>query len=66
MMGHREKLKNGLEFDIIFERHILCYLKNIPGIVRFGKRSMNRRTRKQAKKEIRNLIISDETRQSFN
>jgi len=52
MMGHKEKLKSGLEFDVIFEKHILCYLKNRPGVVRFAKRSMNKRIRQKAKIEL--------------
>lgn len=51
MMGHKEKLK-GVEVDVIFKRHVLRYLKNIPGIVRFGKRSINRRNRQQARRNI--------------
>lgn len=58
MMGHKDKLK-GIEIDVVFERHILCYLKNIPGITRFGKRSINRRNRKQAKYSIRKGIEQD-------
>lgn len=51
-MGHKEKLKSGLELDVIYQKHILCYLKNYPGIVRYVKRSMNKRTRQKAKKDL--------------
>lgn len=52
MMGHKEKLKSGLELDVIYQKQILCYLKNYPGIVRYVKRSMNKRTRQKAKKDL--------------
>ncbi|WP_423129723.1 hypothetical protein [Gaoshiqia sp. Z1-71] len=64
MMGHKGKLK-GVEIDVIFERHILCYLKNIPGIVKFGKRSINRRNRRQSKYDIRKETLMNEIKDAI-
>ena len=51
MMGRRQKLISGLEEDIIYGRHIYCYLKNTPSIVKWGKRHLNKRYRREGKKE---------------
>ena len=46
----RSVLKNGMEQDAIYARKIYCYTKNRPNIVKFAKRSINRRIRRQGKK----------------
>lgn len=49
----RSKLKNGLEVDAIYGRRLYCYLKNRPKIVKFAKRCINKRIRKDGKSQIR-------------
>lgn len=43
-------LKSGLEQDAIYARKIYCYTKNRPNIVKFVKRRINKRIRKEGKK----------------
>ena len=40
---------NGLEQDVTYARKILCVLKNNTKLVKFTKRKMNKRFRKQNK-----------------
>ncbi len=53
MMGHREKLKGGDEWDVVSPRarKILCYTSHA-GICKAIKKKMNRRARKNARREI--------------
>lgn len=37
MMGHKDKLKTGMEYDVIFARKKYCYLCNRPDNVKFVK-----------------------------
>ena len=52
MMGHRDKLKSGLEYDVIFARKIYCYLQNNPKMVKFAKNQINRRDRYSIKGKL--------------
>lgn len=51
-MGHREKLKSGDEVDAILARHVYCYLKNRPRLVKLIKRALNKRIRRQSKPQV--------------
>ena len=53
MMGRKQKLVDGLEEDVIYARKIYCYLKNTPSIVKWAKRKLNKRWRREGKKEVR-------------
>jgi hypothetical protein len=56
-MGHHDKMINGLEVDAILARKLYCYLQNNSSLVKFAKRSINKRSRSKAKNEI-NLLTS--------
>lgn len=56
----RSVLKNGLEEDAIYARKIYCYTRNRPNIVRYEKKCINKRIRKEGKKEIKANIIMNE------
>ena len=49
MMGHKDRLKTGMEYDVIFARKIYCYLFNNSKLKRFAKNAINRRARRKAK-----------------
>jgi len=53
MMGHRDRLKTGMEYDVIFARRIYCYLFNNSKLKRFVKNAINRRNRRKAKLELK-------------
>ena len=48
-MGHKDRLKIGMEYDVIFARKIYCYLFNNSKLKRFAKNAINRRARRKAK-----------------
>lgn len=52
-MGHKDSLKSGMEYDVIFARKIYCYLINNSKLKRFVKNAINRRNRKKAKLELK-------------
>lgn len=51
--GRKQKVINGLEQDVLYGRHYFCYLDNIPGLVRWVKRKMNKRYRQELKEETK-------------
>jgi hypothetical protein len=52
MMGHREPVKTGDEYDLITRwRRVLCYMKR-PGVCKRIKAGINRRLRRAAKAEV--------------
>lgn len=53
MMGHREKLIDGIEEDFIYARGLYCYLVNNTKLKRYVKRKMSKRYRHEAKRELR-------------
>lgn len=55
MMGHRMKLNNGLEHDVIYDRRIYCYLINHPWMKGYAKRKMRRRERQLAKHSLKRI-----------
>jgi hypothetical protein len=55
MMGRKQTLKDGLEYDVIYGRHIYCYLKNRPVNVKYAKRKMNKRMRRDFKRLDNNV-----------
>lgn len=50
MMGHRQKLKDGFEWDVLFGRKHYCYLQRA-GAASSIKRRMRRRDRRDGKHE---------------
>jgi hypothetical protein len=57
MMGHKSWfLRNGDEYDAIYARHMYCYLKNRPKIVKLCKRRINKRERKYNKEQIKSEL----------
>jgi len=59
MMGHKDKLKSGMEFDVIFARKIYCYLKNNYKLIKYVKKSINRRNRQNSRLEINKILNED-------
>jgi hypothetical protein len=55
MMGHKDRLKDGYEYDLVYGKQYYCYMKNISGIAKYIKNKINRRSRRNAKKELREL-----------
>lgn len=58
MMGRKQKLKTGLEVDVICARHIYCYLHNRPKTVKWTKRQLNKRYRRDNKPQFDNIELS--------
>jgi len=52
MMGRKQKLIDGLEEDAIYARKVYCYLVNRPSVVKWAKRKVNKRFRREGKKEV--------------
>ena len=48
MMGHKERLKTGAEYDVIFARDVYCYLVNSTAAHKI-KKQMTRRNRRKYK-----------------
>ena len=59
-MSHKDKLKTGMEVDVIFARRLYCYLHNNSKLIRYVKTSINRRNRQKARLEIKKLLNSCE------
>ena len=59
MMQHKNKLKDGLEYDVIFYRKMYCYLKNNHSLIKFAKNKINRRNRFNSKLQINNELNLD-------
>jgi hypothetical protein len=51
MMGHRDELKNGDEYDAI-RKAPLCVYDNQSGLRRRAKKAVNRRARHEAKRKL--------------
>ena len=49
MYGRKEYPKNGLEQDVTYYRKLYCYIKNNNKLVKWAKRSINKRFRKKGK-----------------
>lgn len=60
MMGHKDKLKTGLEYDVIFGRKYYCYLHNNSKLKSYAKNQINRRSRYNSKKNIKKEIADFE------
>ena len=53
MMGHREKIKGGDEYDAFTNwRRVLCYTRR-PGVTKSIKAKFSRRVRRELKVELR-------------
>lgn len=55
-MNKKAPLKSGLEYDVIIFKKMYCFTKNNPSIVRFAKRGLRRRLRREGKQIIREEI----------
>jgi hypothetical protein len=53
MMGHKDRLIDGYEWDLLYGKQYHCYMSNISGIAKYIKNKINRRDRHKAKKELR-------------
>jgi len=50
MMGHKEKLKDGAEYDVVTGwRNVMCYTSRA-GVCKKIKKQMNRRIRRESKR----------------
>jgi hypothetical protein len=56
MMGNRQKLKTGAEYDFIFSRRLYCYMANNNKLKKWIKRQLSKRRRRENKKieELKN------------
>lgn len=57
MMGRKQILKDGLECDVVYGKGIYCYLCNNNKIVKYTKRKMNKRMRRELKKELYDELL---------
>lgn len=64
MMGHKDKLINGLEYDVILSRRYYCYLYNNSKLKSYAKNNINRRSRRLAKKAIEKEAYLDDAVQT--
>jgi hypothetical protein len=55
MMGHKDRLIDGYEWDLLYGKQYYCYMHNVKGISKYIKNKINRRDRRKAKKELREL-----------
>ena len=51
MMGHRERLIGGAEYDVFYDRRWYCYTRR-PGVCKKIKVKFNRRIRRNVKREL--------------
>lgn len=59
MMGHKEKLKNAAEYDLVTNwRYFLCYMHNTSAPHKI-KKQLSRRNRRQGKQELKNGVDDD-------
>ena len=54
MMGHKDRLTDGYEWDLLYGKQYYCYMHNISGIAKYIKNKINRRDRYKAKRELNN------------
>lgn len=59
MMGHRERLKGGAEWDLLYGRKYYCYL-NRSRVCHNLKKGINRRIRRQLRMKLRQLKRKEE------
>lgn len=57
MMGIKQQLKTGAEYDVVYARKTYCYLQNHPSIVKSVKRSMAKCRRKESKTNLLNYGV---------
>lgn len=53
MMGHKERLKSGAEYDLLYGRRNYCYMHNTSA-PRKIKKQLTHRTRRKDKIELKN------------
>ena len=56
--GRRQQLKTGAEYDLLYAKHIYCFLKNGKA-VRKLKKQMNRRWRRELHDEMLEEVNED-------
>jgi hypothetical protein len=56
MMGRKQKLVDGSEYDLLFAKNRYCYLQNHNTGVKKIKRKMNKRFRRDLKLETDRII----------
>ncbi len=59
MMGHREKMRGGDEYDSFsrYARRVVVGLDK-PGVVKKNKKKFNRRVRKQARTQTQRAVLN--------
>ena len=57
MMGIKQKLKSGLEYDVIYGKKKYCYLVNNNKLVRFAQKAMRKRRRAESKNHMQKVIM---------
>lgn len=50
--GRKQYLRKAAEYDLLYNKHIYCYLRNHGNAVRNIKRAMNRRWRVEGKRDL--------------
>lgn len=60
MMGHREKMNHGDEYDVVHARHRYCYLDR-PRVAHTVKKKMSRRIRREAKRTLTEEVCRADT-----
>jgi len=60
MMGRRQKLISGDEEDLVYAKRRYRYLKNNTKLVKWLKRQMNKRYRREIKKEALSILAQEE------
>ncbi len=50
--GRRQKFKSAGEHDVVYGRHVYCYLKKA-GVSKKIKRAMNKRARREGREEAK-------------
>ena len=66
MMGHRDILIDGLEYDVLYGRKYYCYLTNNYKLKSYAKNKINRRNRKKSKHELKEHIGKSYLMLNFN
>jgi hypothetical protein len=64
MMGRRQKLKSGDDYDFLYWRRVLCVFDKA-GVSQKNKRRLNKRWRKDLKKELERELDDVNSRDSF-
>ena len=55
--GRKQKLKTGYEYDLLYAKHYYCFMKNNNNTVRYIKRTLNRRWRKELQEDMQDELL---------